>query len=83
MKQKSIFTLEEIFEGTDGIKSSFIIAASFDKTKLQTKMKDLIKEDETGLIAKNGIDELTEDTLITNFKDGYIEYNINSTRYMS
>lgn len=75
--QPELHVLCEEMEGGDGIREFRILALSHDEDELRALMQAKIKEDEYGLIAKNGVDEdLRDNHFMTNFENGFVEYYI-------
>lgn len=75
--QPKVHALCEEYEDGDGIREFKILALSHDEDALRNLMQAKIREDEYGLIAKNGVDEdLRDNHFMTNFCNGFVEYYI-------
>lgn len=80
MVYNSIYTLTESYENDSGLREFYVITTSYDKEKLKVIMDGLIKEDEYGLIAKNGIQRQTDNSFETVFEDGFVGYDITNVK---
>lgn len=73
-----VYVLIEEMEGTDGIRCFDILEINSDKNALIEKMNQLIREDEYGLIEKNGTKTRSEMYFESYHSDsGFVSYSIN------
>lgn len=77
------YCLCEEFEGTDGIREFQIKATGWDQDKLRELMQAVVRNDEYGLIAKNGISDNEADLFCTEFEDGFVQYSIQEQKILS
>lgn len=80
---QKVYCLCEEFEGTDGIREFQIKASGWDQDKLRELMQAVVRNDEYGLIAKNGISDNEADLFCTEFEDGFVQYSIQEQEILS
>ena len=74
--QKYIYSLTETYEGEDVPRETRTMATSFDSESLRVLMETLIEKDEYGFISENGVQDHAEMYFETNYKDGFLSYDI-------